>query len=245
MWDQSVVTNAGKQLMGNWTSGQTLVIDGAKAGAGTVAAAALLQQTTVTQEKQTLSILSAKPAGNGTQFHVQITAPETAYTAKQIGIYAHVGTGASQLIALYQDDTGIAVPSIAEMPDFVYAFYATIQGANAGSISVTLDTEALVSRSTLDTLLAEKAGVADYTATIGTAWSGSAAPYAQEVAVAGITSTDEPLVDIAQTGTEATDSAIREAWGRITRITTADGKIIVYAEEKTTVSIPIRMRVVK
>lgn len=245
MWDQAVVTNAGKQLFAEWTAGKTLVIDGAKAGAGTVAAAALLQQTAVTQEKQALSIISAKPAGDGTQFHVQIIAPDTAYTAKQIGIYAHIGTGTSQLIALYQDETGIAVPSKTEMPDYVYAFYATVQGTNAGSISVTLDANALVSRATLDTLLAAKASVTEYTATIGTTWSGSTAPYTQEVTVTGIGATDEPLIDIVQTGTEETDSAMREAWGMITRITTASGRITVYSEEKPTVSIPIRMKVVK
>ena len=157
MWDQAVVTNAGKALLQQWAGGGTLTIDGAKAGAGAVSQLNLINQTAVTQEKQTLSIISAKQVEGGTQFHVQITAPDAGYTAKQIGIYGHLGSGDSTLIALYQDESGITVPSKAEMPDFVYAFYATIQVGNTGTLSVTLDTSALVTQATLTAAVA-KAG---------------------------------------------------------------------------------------
>ena len=157
MWDQAVVTNAGKALLQQWTGGGTLTIDGARAGAGAVSQLNLINQTAVTQEKQTLSIISTRQVEGGTQFHVQITAPDAGYTAKQIGIYGHLGSGDSTLIALYQDESGITVPSKAEMPDFVYAFYATIQGSNTGTLSVTLDTSALVTQATLIAAVA-KAG---------------------------------------------------------------------------------------
>ena len=157
MWDQAVVTNAGKALLQQWVGGGTLTIDGARSGAGAVSQLNLINQTAVTQEKQTLSIISTKQVEGGTQFHVQITAPDAGYTAKQIGIYGHLGSGDSTLIALYQDESGITVPSKAEMPDFVYAFYATIQGSNTGTLSVTLDTSALVTQATLDAAVA-KAG---------------------------------------------------------------------------------------
>lgn len=157
MWDQAVVTNAGKALLQQWAGGGTLTIDGAKAGAGAVSQLNLINQTAVTQEKQTLSIISAKQVEGGTQFHVQITAPDAGYTAKQIGIYGHLDSGDSTLIALYQDESGITVPSKAEMPDFVYAFHATIQGSNTGTLSVTLDTSALVTQATLNAAVA-KAG---------------------------------------------------------------------------------------
>lgn len=157
MWDQAVVTNAGKALLQQWAGGGTLTIDGAKAGAGAVSQLNLINQTAVTQEKQTLSIISARQVEGGTQFHVQITAPDAGYTAKQIGIYGRLDGGDSTLIALYQDESGITVPSKAEMPDFVYAFYATIQGSNTGTLSVTLDTSALVTQATLTAAVA-KAG---------------------------------------------------------------------------------------
>ncbi len=154
MWDQAVVTNAGKALLQQWAGGGTLTIDGAKAGAGAVSQLNLINQTAVTQEKQTLSIISAKQVEGGTQFHVQITAPDAGYTAKQIGIYGRLDSGDSTLIALYQDESGITVPSKAEMPDFVYAFYATIQVSNTGTLSVTLDASALVTQATLTAAVA-------------------------------------------------------------------------------------------
>lgn len=298
MWDQAVVTNAGKALLQQWAGGGTLTIDGAKAGAGAVSQLNLINQTAVTQEKQTLSIISAKQVEGGTQFHVQITAPDAGYTAKQIGIYGHLDSGDSTLIALYQDESGITVPSKTEMPDFVYAFYATIQGSNTGTLSVTLDTSALVTQATLNaavakagdmkksvydadndgvvdnakkldgkmaaqfaaashshaisaitglqTALDNKASVSTYSASLlSTGWTGDAAPYAQEVTVTGITAADTPLVDIVQTGTEATDEPMREAWGVVTRIVTGAGKITAYASEKPTVNIPIQLKVVK
>lgn len=298
MWDQAVVTNAGKALLQQWAGGGTLTIDGARSGAGAVSQLNLINQTAVTQEKQTLSIISTKQVEGGTQFHVQITAPDAGYTAKQIGIYGHLGSGDSTLIALYQDESGITVPSKTEMPDFVYAFYATIQGSNTGTLSVTLDTSALVTQATLDaavakagdmkksvydadddgvvdnakkldgktaaqfaaashshaisaitglqTALDSKASVSTCSATLlSTGWTGSAAPYSQEVTVTGITAADTPLVDIVQTGTEATDEPMREAWGVVTRIVTSAGKITAYASEKPTVNIPIQLKVVK
>ncbi len=157
MWDQAVVTNAGKALLKLLAGVGTLSIDGARAGAGAVSQLILINLTAVTQEKQTLSIISAKQVEGGTQFHVQITAPDAGYTAKQIGIYGRLDGGDSTLIALYQDESGITVPSKAEMPDFVYAFHATIQGSNTGTLSVTLDASALVTQATLNAAVA-KAG---------------------------------------------------------------------------------------
>lgn len=89
-------------------------------------------------------------------------------------------------------------------------------------------------------------GIFTATATLpSTGWTGDAAPYAQEVTVTGITAADTPLVDIVQTGTEAMDEPMREAWGVVTRIVTGAGKITAYASEKPAVNIPIQLKVVK
>ena len=84
-----------------------------------------------------------------------------------------------------------------------------------------------------------------YTATIGITWSGSAAPYTQQITIAAILATDYPDVDIVQTGNETTDKPIRDAWGKVTRIVTGAGEITVYAEEALTTSIPIQLKVVR
>ena len=122
MWDQAVVTNAGKALLQQWAGGGTLTIDGAKAGAGAVSQLNLINQTAVTQEKQTLSIISARQVEGGTQFHVQITAPDAGYTAKQIGIYGRLDGGDSTLIALYQVRAALPCPPRLRCPTLYTLF---------------------------------------------------------------------------------------------------------------------------
>lgn len=87
---------------------------------------------------------------------------------------------------------------------------------------------------------------ARYTATLSAgSWSGSAAPYSQTVTVSGLLSTDAPMVDILQTGTESTDSARREAWGLITRAVANANSLTVYASEKPSVNLPVQMLCVR
>lgn len=87
------------------------------------------------------------------------------------------------------------------------------------------------------------ATVKSYTVTIGTSWSGSAAPYTQSVTVSGILATDEPIVDLITT-TNNYESEI-ENYGKIFKITTSANKITVYATEKTTASISCKLKVVR
>ena len=82
-----------------------------------------------------------------------------------------------------------------------------------------------------------------YTATIGTAWSGSAAPYTQTITVNGILATDEPIVDLITT-TNNYEKELEE-YGKIFKITTSANKITVYATEKTTASISCKLKVVR
>lgn len=98
----------------------------------------------------------------------------------------------------------------------------------------------------LQAALDAKATVSYYTATLlSTGWTGSAAPYSQDVTVTGITADDRPKVEIVQTGTEATDEPMRDAWGVVTRAVSGADKITVYASEKPQVDIPIQLEVVK
>lgn len=87
------------------------------------------------------------------------------------------------------------------------------------------------------------ATVKSYTVTIGTSWSGSAAPYTQSVNVSGILATDEPIVDLITT-TNNYESEI-ENYNKIFKITTSSNKITVYATEKTTASISCKLKVVR
>ena len=84
-----------------------------------------------------------------------------------------------------------------------------------------------------------------YTAQIGTVWTGSEAPYTQEIAVSGITATDRPIVDLLPSDTWSTAETQIEEYGYIYRIETGAGKITVYAAEPTTVAMDIQMEVLR
>ena len=119
-------------------------------------------------------------------------------------------------------------------------------GKSASEFAAAVHSHEIADVNGLQAALDGKATAALYALTLlSTGWTGDAVPYAQEVAVTGITAADTPLVDIVQTGTEATDEAMREAWGVITRIVAGSGKITAYASEKPAVNIPIQLKVVK
>lgn len=87
------------------------------------------------------------------------------------------------------------------------------------------------------------ATVKSYTVTIGTSWSGSAAPYTQSVTVSGILATDEPIVGLITTANNYESEF--ENYSKIFKITTSSNKITVYATEKTTASISCKLKVVR
>lgn len=91
-----------------------------------------------------------------------------------------------------------------------------------------------------------KASTVLYKATIGTSWANGAAPFVQNVGVAGITANDTPIVDVdLSTIAYGNKDAVIEAYSKIYRITTYANGITVYADEKTTVNVPIQLKVIR
>ena len=121
---------------------------------------------------------------------------------------------------------------------------------SGGTMTGTLTTRAVTVQSgyTLTiTTAGNVSGIAvQYSATITTSWSGSSAPYRQTITVSGIKSTDVPIVDYTPSGTYSTDSTREEQFmSCIHRIVANNNSITVYAHEKTTTSIPIRLRCIR
>ena len=93
--------------------------------------------------------------------------------------------------------------------------------------------------------LADHAVSVDYTATLNTTWSGSAAPYTKEQTINGILAPDKPLIDIVPSATFADAEKQADAWALIYRAVTAANKITFYAKAKPTVSIPLQIRCIR
>lgn len=156
MWNQGTITETGKAILAQAAAGNKLNIDWAQSGTQTVAEDALKNRTAVAGTAHTVSITAYTANASGVKLTVQFTAASTAYVAKQIGIFGHTGDNAPGLIAIYQDEDGIAIPATADMPDFLAHFYATIQISNIGDISVRMDPDAFISREQFEAMVEQE-----------------------------------------------------------------------------------------
>lgn len=84
-----------------------------------------------------------------------------------------------------------------------------------------------------------------YTAKIGTAWTGDAAPYTQTVTVKGLLSDDKPVIDLLPSDDYSTAEKELEAFSCIYRVKAAANSITVYATEATTTEINIQMMTIR
>lgn len=146
-WNNSVVTNSGVALLQQVLAGGTLTIDGAAGGTGTVLPGVLMAQTSLKNQKQAFSVVGATNVTNGKKVNILVSNADlsTGYTMQQVGIWAHVGEGSSVLFAILQDDTGIAIPSESDIPDFALNFYAVVDFSNESDFALAVDPSALVS----------------------------------------------------------------------------------------------------
>ena len=155
----AVVTNAGRALLDQFSAGgHTLELDGATVGSGVVAEANLRIQTALTDEEDTASIIDAKAVSGGTKYKVQVgpaSASVGAYTAHQIGIWAHIDSGSTALLMLAQDaEIGVSVPLKSISPNFAFGLYLTMAVDNTEGLTVNIDETAYVTVGTMNAALA-------------------------------------------------------------------------------------------
>lgn len=199
MWESAVLTNAGRDLLAQWAAGGELTIDNAACGQGTVNEAYLMGQTQLVAQKKQLSIVRKANVAQGVQLQLQCTNGDVsaAFTINQIGVWAHLDDGASVMIAIYQDSTGVLVPTAAEMADYVFTFYATLQMSNTGELTVTIDSSALVSMETFSGLEGEVDDILDGTTTVPKATNAGHATTADSATSAASATTAETANKVA------------------------------------------------
>lgn len=147
-----VITNAGKSLLAHQDEDNPFIITSATAGTGKVAEAALLAQTALAEEKQTISIIQKKVENDSKIIMLRITSVNLTegYTCNQIGLWAKIGGELPVLFALYQNDEGQDIPAHDNSPEFVWTFNAAIEVNNEAEINITVDTQALVTQEELE-----------------------------------------------------------------------------------------------
>ena len=80
--------------------------------------------------------------------------------------------------------------------------------------------------------------------TLGTTWTQDTTNgyYTQTVALSGVTSKDNPTIDVLLSGTLAEMQAQQENWGKILKIETSTDALTFYASEATTVSLSVLVK---
>lgn len=85
-----------------------------------------------------------------------------------------------------------------------------------------------------------------FTANLTAAWTGSAAPYTQEVVLSGLLQTDTPHVTPVYDSNVQTALEQMQAWSQVSRAKAEAGKLTFYClEEKPAVAIPISVEVIR
>ena len=137
------------------------------------------------------------------------------------------------------NDTSIATTN------FVQTLLSTIIG-NLANLTTSAKENIVSAINELSAEINSKTSAVTYTATIeNSAWSGSTAPYTKEIQVAGILESDNPIIDVVQTGTFSTDKQLLREWLKVTRINTGANKITITANAIPSINIPIQIKVVK
>lgn len=160
-WNNSVITNAGLELLEQSLSGDGIVISRAALGGGTVDVSALVDQTALTDPLvgTTVVISSQKPlsGSSGREIKLQIrnTGLSAAATFKQVGIFAACG-GVEVLFAISQDESGEEIPSAAEYPDFMEEFTAAVTISQTYGVTVEVSSLAFVTKAELEESLSGK-----------------------------------------------------------------------------------------
>ena len=84
----------------------------------------------------------------------------------------------------------------------------------------------------------------DFIACLGTSWTQDTTNgyYTQSIICSGITSNDNPTIDVVLSGTLAEMQAQQEEWGKILKVETSPDTLKFYASEPTTVSLSVMVK---
>ena len=155
MWENTVITNAGIELLKNALSGGTITVTAIKSGAAKVDVSALKSQTAVSSIKQSGTVQGVTKTNETIKIGVLFSNAglSAGYSMTQLGIYAKGSTGSEVLFAISQSITGKEVPAESAMPSWslVHNFYIKLN--NDVKMTATVDPEGYVTFETMQTAL--------------------------------------------------------------------------------------------
>ena len=155
-----VVTTAGiAAIERSIADSEVLNLNAVKVGTGTIPEADMMSATSVTNYVGDGSITEKKYINDGLKVGATITPFASPYKIKQVGVFGTIDN-TTVLVALYQNEDGIDIPSTSEFPDFCYTLYGVWDVENSDNITVTIDPSTTVTVALLTTEMAKKVNVA-------------------------------------------------------------------------------------
>ncbi|MGN1013847.1 MAG: hypothetical protein ACI4PM_00660 [Butyricicoccus sp.] len=155
IWENAVITDAGRSLLAKLATGGTMQITAAKSGAGTVTPGLLTRQTAVTDPKQELTLRPiSRPESGKISISCKLTNEDlsTGYTAMQIGVYAQDPDDGEILLYIAQaaSGTGVTVPSAMEMPGYSADWTFYLQFENADNVTIVVNSSGAVDQAYME-----------------------------------------------------------------------------------------------
>lgn len=160
-WSNATITAKGYALQAKLLSTIPLVITRVVSGSGRVTAGQLVNQTTVSGEKQNLSVESLSYDSNGNAIiktSLNNKGLTSGYTCHQIGIYASDPDEGEILYAIAQEaSAGEDIPSITEQPNGYYCSWVfALTFSNSSNVSVTIDDANALTKEAADAIYMAK-----------------------------------------------------------------------------------------
>lgn len=144
-----IVTDVGNEAIeSNLASGTSLDIDEVETGSGTVETENMHSSIALVTPVGSGNVASMSSTDEGVRIQVVIGPGNSAYTLKEVGVFATVGS-VKTLMVLMQDASGTSIPARSEFPDFSYTLTALLN-INSGTITATFDTDAYVSQAAFE-----------------------------------------------------------------------------------------------
>lgn len=161
-WSETVVTDGGEEMLNEQMAGRFLTVTAAYGGTGLVDVDELASQTTLKEQKQTLSIIRDETTKEGRTITVQVTNADEEYELNQIGLFAKLDVernpqAEERLLCIMQDRQekgAIIIPSTKD-PTFVLELYCIIKITNTGRFIVEIDKTGIVNLAFLERTMAE------------------------------------------------------------------------------------------
>lgn len=177
------------------------------------------------------------------------------YSAYEIAVqHGFEGTESDWLASLHASAGTVNGKSQDEQGNILLYAIDILMNGDPAAVSIASKITAILNEvalkadaSEMSTELGKKAVTAYYTATLTASGWSSAKPYMQEISIAGIQSSDTPIVDVSmENATTSNYEALAESWTAVNRIATSNGKITAYCyEDKPTVDLKILLKVVR